>query len=92
MDFITNLPTGKHNISEVYVKLTMGPSVKIEGAGEGKASKKGAEKESKEELIKDVTGAQEDEKRLQSSASQNKEEKIKTKEENPKKKNNKKDE
>ena len=77
--FITSLPNGKHNISEVYVKLTMGPSVKIEGAGEGKSSKKGAEKESKEEPVKKEEKSKEkpqgDEKGLQDSTSQNKEEK-----------------
>ncbi|MBL7050742.1 50S ribosomal protein L1 [Candidatus Woesearchaeota archaeon] len=37
--FLTILPTGKHNISEVLVKMTMGPAIKIEGAGEGKSGK-----------------------------------------------------
>ena len=37
--FLTILPTGKHNISDVLVKMTMGPAIKIEGAGEGKGGK-----------------------------------------------------
>ena len=52
--FIASLPTGKHNISDICVKLTMGPPVKIEGAGEGKAKIKVAEKEIKEELKEEM--------------------------------------
>ncbi len=37
--FLTILPTGKHNVSEVLVKMTMGPAIKIIGGGEGKGGK-----------------------------------------------------
>lgn len=42
--FLTILPTGKHNISDVFVKMTMGPAIKIKGVGEGRGGKAVKEK------------------------------------------------